>query len=202
MSSDCNVCLQLLRFAFALHIDLLVHLLMTRLSKMRALKVARQRRDRSPDQYWYVMQAFLSTFSCPSYRYQYAFSQRGYPSLHIAVLLDEAADADAAVDNLLRHFDDFDDVSVFATQSQRDFYALCFFAAAVVNHDDDVDNEDVDAGTDDYDDDIADVVVDDDVVNDDGCGDVYDDDNDVVIDDHAYVTDVNSDVDGSALHLQ
>lgn len=114
---------------------------MTRLRYMRALKVARQRRDRSPDVYWHVMQAFLSTFSCQAYRYQYAFSKRGNPSLHVAVLLDEEVDADVAIDNLLGRFDDFDDVHVFATHCQRAFLAVCNFAAAVVNNIVDFDSE-------------------------------------------------------------
>ena len=107
---------------------------MTRLRYMRALKVARQRRERSPDVYWHVMQAFLSTFSCQAYRYQYAFSKRGNPSLHVAVLLDEEVDADVAIDDLLARFDDFDDVHVFATHCERAFLSLCNFAAAFVNN--------------------------------------------------------------------
>ncbi len=174
MSSDCNFCLQLLWFAIAVHIDSHVRIHMTRLRYMRALKVARQRRDRSPDLYWHAMQAFRSAFSCQAYRYHYSFAQRGNPSLHIAVLLDEEVDVDVAIDELLGHFYDFDDVHVFATHCQSSFLALCNFAAAVVNHIVVVDSEDDDADTDDYDDDFADDVDVYGVVNDGGYDDVDD----------------------------
>ena len=92
--------------------------------KLRAVRKARTRRSSSPDQFLYAFRSALSLLPCSSYRFCTSFPKRGNPTLFIAVLLDDES-ADDVVAHLLREFEEFDDVKVFATHSAESFYALC-----------------------------------------------------------------------------
>ena len=91
---------------------------------MRAVRKARTRRSSSPDQFLYAFRSALTLLSCTSYRFCTSFPKQGNPALFIAVLLDDES-ADDAVAHLLREFEEFDDVKVFATHSAESFLALC-----------------------------------------------------------------------------
>jgi len=121
---------------------------------MRAVRKARTRRSSSPDQFLYAFRSALTLLSCSSYRFCTSFPKRGNPTLFIAVLLDDES-ADDAVAHLLREFEEFDDVKVFATHCAESFVALCSnnchnSNAAVDGAEDqsggDADDGDVDAG--------------------------------------------------------
>ena len=92
--------------------------------KLRAVRKARTRRSSSPDQFLYAFRSAMTLLSCTSYRFGTSFPKRGNPALFIAVLLDDES-ADDAVAHLLREFEEFDDVKVFATHCAESFYALC-----------------------------------------------------------------------------
>ncbi len=121
------------------------------------------------------MHDFICTIKCQAYRYHYTFPKRGYPSVHVAVLLDDADDSDVALEALFEVFYQFDDVQVYVTHCERAFFELCGSAAAAEGNDDDDDDDDADV-VDDDDDDADDDDADDD--DDDDADDDGDDDND------------------------
>jgi len=86
------------------------------------MKVARKRRSYSPNKYYFVMQSFLSRITCASYRYRISFSKQ-YPSVEIAILLNNQADTAVAVAELHREFEEFDNMCVFVTHSEPVFMA-------------------------------------------------------------------------------
>ena len=136
-------------------------------ARFRPLKVARKRRSRSPDLYYYSLQACLARFACQAYYYHYSFPKRGKSSVRVMVLLDGSSHINIAVEDILEVLFEFDDVLVCVTHCQRAFIVLCGSAAAAdgnyhdicgdcdddEDHDDDIDDDNGDDDDDDVDDD-------------------------------------------------
>ena len=96
----------------------------------RAYKVARQRREMSPDQYQIALQTALQAIpGICGYYWRKSFCTRGDPSVRIIVMLgygmETAAAAEAAVEILHRELDDmFANMSVVVTVSSTVFWTL------------------------------------------------------------------------------
>jgi hypothetical protein len=91
---------------------------------MRAVKVARRRRDLSPDQYYYALHAALQMVLFKGYQLRTTVF-RGCPSLRIVVLLRRTAALDDAVAIVLRELEEFGNVQLFVTHRSRAFYRMC-----------------------------------------------------------------------------
>jgi hypothetical protein len=95
---------------------------------MRAYKVARHRREMSPDQYQSALKDALDTVpGLCGYYWRKTFCNRGHASVSIIVLLGygfaTAAAAEAAVQLLYRELEDmFCNMSVIVTHSARLFW--------------------------------------------------------------------------------
>jgi hypothetical protein len=101
------------------------------LKLQRAVRVARQRRDNSPDMFHHVIQSALQQIpGITAYRWRKKWAVRGDPFLRIVVHLGhgyntEAAIA-AAVDTLVREIDLVEDMQIFVTACYCAFWALAF----------------------------------------------------------------------------
>lgn len=97
---------------------------------MRACKVARQRRDMSPDQYQTALQTALQAIpGMCGYFWRKIFCSRGLPSVFIVVQLGwgyaTSDAAEATVEMLKRDLDDmFVNMTVIVTHSCRAFWTL------------------------------------------------------------------------------
>jgi hypothetical protein len=102
---------------------------------MRAYKVARQRREMSPDQYQTALQTALQAIpGICGYYWRKSFCKRGHPSVHIIVLLGYSIEshvaAEATVEMLYRELDElFVNMAVFVTHSSSAFWTMREFTA-------------------------------------------------------------------------
>ncbi len=97
---------------------------------MRALKLARQRRDLSPDQYRFALHSTIAlnnlTFKgMAAFRLRTMHSKRGYPSLQIIILLDNSSAAAEAVELLSLEFTEIDNLYIIVTYCDRTFWSIC-----------------------------------------------------------------------------
>ena len=95
------------------------------LRKMRAVKVARRRRDLSPDQYYYAVHAALARIQWRSYQLRTTITVRGDISVRVVLLLPRATARGAAAAILLREIEEFGNVQLFVTCSSSNFYSMC-----------------------------------------------------------------------------
>ena len=101
-----------------------------RVKKMRAYKVARQRRPISPDLFQTALQTALQAIpGMCGYYWRKTFCARGHPSVHIVVLLGYGFESDVAVEAtvaiLYRDLDElFDNMAVFVTHSSTVFWTM------------------------------------------------------------------------------
>ena len=100
-----------------------------KLTKLRAVRVARQRRDNSPDMFYHVIQSALQQIpGITAYSWRKKWPVRGDPFLRIVVHLghgyDTAAAIAAAVDTLDRGIDLAVDMQIFVTACYCAFWAL------------------------------------------------------------------------------
>ncbi len=95
------------------------------LKKMRAVKVARRRRDLSPDLYYYAVHAALAKIQWRSYQLRTTITVRGDPSVHVVLLLPRTTAIGAAVAILLHEIEEFGNVQLFVTCSSSKFYSMC-----------------------------------------------------------------------------
>ena len=101
-----------------------------RVKKLRAYKLARQRRPMSPDMFQTALQSALQAIpGMCGYYWRKTFCARGHPSVHIVVLLgygfESAVAVDATVAMLYRDLDDlFDNMAVFVTHSSNVFWSM------------------------------------------------------------------------------
>jgi hypothetical protein len=97
---------------------------------VRSRKVARKRRDMSPDYLQVALQSALAKVrGMCSYHWRKYFCQRGYPSVYMVVqlghLYDNAAAAEAAVDVLTRELDDIVvDLTIIVTNCDTAFWTI------------------------------------------------------------------------------
>ncbi len=100
-----------------------------KLTKLRAVRVARQRRDNSPDMFHHVIQSALQQIpGITAYRWRKKWPVRGDTFLRIVVHLGhgygtEAAIA-AAVDTLVHEIDLAADMQIYVTVCYCAFWAL------------------------------------------------------------------------------
>jgi hypothetical protein len=102
-----------------------------KLTKLRAARVARQRRDSSPDMFHHVIQsALLKIPGITAYRWRKKWPVRGDPFLRIVVQLghgyNTAAAIAAAVDTLQREIDLIEDMQIVVTRCACAFRALAY----------------------------------------------------------------------------
>jgi len=102
-----------------------------KLTKQRAVKVARQRRDNSPDMFHHVIQSAMQQIpGITAYRWRKKWPVRGDPFLRIVVHLGHGyntkAAIAAAVDTLVREIDVVEDMQIFVTACYCAFWALAF----------------------------------------------------------------------------
>ena len=101
------------------------------LKLQRPVRVARQRRDHSPDMFHHVIQSALQQIpGITAYRWRKKWPVRGDPFLRIVVQLghgyNTAAAIAAAVDTLVREIDLAVDMQIFVTACYCAFWALAF----------------------------------------------------------------------------
>ena len=95
---------------------------------LRARKVARKRRDNSPDYCQVALQSALAKVrGMCSYHWRKKFCHRGYPSVYIVIqlgyLFDNSAAAEEAVDVLTRELEDIVvDLSIIVTYCDTAFW--------------------------------------------------------------------------------
>ena len=139
---------------------------------MRAVKLLRQRRPNSPDQYRYAFQSALDKLrGVTGYRWSQGYCSRGYPYARIVILLTVCSNCKttataACVAVLLRELE-LDNLHIVVTHSSSAFWTMCdcpitscraCTGSVDVDDDDDCDDDDEhddDDGDDDDDDDAA-----------------------------------------------